>query len=161
VLWRGVAGALYVPQGGHHQPGRVPSPLNSIEGPVWVRHGGGRGTLLARSIGAFTVTLRQEPSSPPSRPETWLSCLGALFRGGARCCCPRAWFGLLAVVRRKGDKSEKHRAIGREPGGAIQGVSISSPTARAFDNSIEPSHGPILYVARNRERQLLTGFKGA
>ena len=76
AMLAGVAGALYVPQGGIINPGEF-SPANSIEAVIWVAVGG-RGTLVGAVLGAFTVNgLKTWLTS--AAPELWLFVLGGLF----------------------------------------------------------------------------------
>ncbi len=76
AMMAGVAGALYVPQVGHHQPLEF-QPANSIEAVIWVAVGG-RGTLVGPIVGAIAVNFGKTWFTGVL-PEVWLFALGALF----------------------------------------------------------------------------------
>src|ERR1700760_3484701 len=73
----GVAGALYVPQGGIINPGEF-APGNSIEAVIWVAVGG-RGTLIGAALGAIVVNYAKTVFTSGPLAPYWLFMLGALF----------------------------------------------------------------------------------
>ena len=76
AIMAGIAGALYVPQGGIINPSEF-DPANSIEVVIWTAVGG-RGTLIGPIIGAIVVNLGKSWFTT-TLPELWLFALGALF----------------------------------------------------------------------------------
>src|SRR5437588_11143119 len=73
----GVAGALYVPQGGLINPSEC-SPANSIEAVIWVAVGG-RGTLTGAVLGAVVVNYGKTYFTTGFLAPYWLFVLGGLF----------------------------------------------------------------------------------
>ena len=76
AMMAGIAGALFVPQGGIINPGEF-APANSIEVVVWTAVGG-RGTLIGPIIGAVLVNAGKSFFTG-AFPEFWLYALGGLF----------------------------------------------------------------------------------
>ena len=76
AMMAGLAGALYVPQGGIINPGEF-SPANSIVIVIWVALGG-RGTLVGAALGALIVA-GLESWLTATMPMAWVFVLGALF----------------------------------------------------------------------------------
>src|SRR6187399_1360929 len=72
----GIAGALYVPQGGIINPSEF-SPINSIEVVIWVAIGG-RGFLYGAVAGAVLVNYAKTVFTT-ALPSVWLYALGTLF----------------------------------------------------------------------------------
>jgi urea transport system permease protein len=93
----GVAGALYVPQGGIINPGEF-APLNSIEVVIWVAIGG-RGTLYGAVAGALLVNYAKTYLTG-ALPEMWLYALGALFVL-VTVFLPKGMVGLLPRARER------------------------------------------------------------
>ena len=76
AVMAGIAGALYVPQGGIINPGEF-APALSIEIVIWVAVGG-RGTLYGAVLGAFIVNYAKTFFTGVM-PDFWLFFLGGLF----------------------------------------------------------------------------------
>ena len=73
----GVAGALYVPQGGIINPGEF-APENSIEVVIWAAVGG-RGILVGPIVGAIVVNFAKTWFTTGWLAPYWLFALGGLF----------------------------------------------------------------------------------
>ena len=99
----GVAGALYVPQIGIINPSEF-SPINSIEGVIWVAVGG-RGTLFGAIAGAVLVNYAKTYLTG-AFPEVWLYALGALFVL-VTVFLPRGIIGLLSGCRARRRKVQE------------------------------------------------------
>jgi urea transport system permease protein len=93
----GVAGALYVPQGGIINPSEM-QPANSIEMAIWVAVGG-RGTLTGAILGALLVSGGKSYFTVAA-PELWLYILGALFIA-VTLYFPRGVIGIMDLARRR------------------------------------------------------------